>query len=641
MQKYIFNIVCSEDIVGNDSRYKRIKLVENQDDKEKTIKFCGPYIGAYSIFCNKNGQEFFELWVERAKYNFREGDFCDSWTDGELHQKLRIPLETVKLKVILDEDCEYKIAVSVEDNQWITLPKSSLFGENINLKRYYNQELSLSRGENFSSSSHDKYYIPEVMYGQTEICGLVPSSFPICYKSNIQMRRPGLTTETTQNYKVVIEKNDRGELSIYFADGDGARLTNIYEGTKNIIDYANSSLKAVLLENSNIREVLPELGIDVITPLERKVKCLVNKMYSEVAEHVAHLEAKNSEDQEILANNPILQEGIAEKLRGNPGNAKGPKGEDVNPVEIVSKLKHDGRFKRELKGEKGEPGSRGEQGPRGEDANSSEIVSRLKHDGRFKRELKGEQGPHGPKGEDGEPGPRGESGLQGLKGEGADPVEIVSKLKHDGRFKREIKGERGDAGEPGPEGNPGKNGEPGPRGEQGPQGPKGEDANPSEIVNRLKHDGRFKREIKGEKGDAGEPGLEGKQGLEGNPGRNGEQGPRGEDANPVEIISKLKHDGRFRQLLKGEKDEDAKSLETNGLEPSSRFKRGTEEEEKEDTGLSINEIADQLAENGDFKGAITKHTLADPTFKDSVRDIMSQPFFEIPEDVDAPLSWDW
>ncbi|MGL9732064.1 MAG: hypothetical protein ACR5KX_04770 [Wolbachia sp.] len=49
MPRHIFNIICSEDTVGNDSRYKRIKLVENKDDEEKTIKFCVPYFGAYSI----------------------------------------------------------------------------------------------------------------------------------------------------------------------------------------------------------------------------------------------------------------------------------------------------------------------------------------------------------------------------------------------------------------------------------------------------------------------------------------------------------------------------------------------------------------------------------------------------------------
>ncbi|MDR2548266.1 MAG: hypothetical protein LBC34_02060 [Rickettsiales bacterium] len=321
--------------------------------------------------------------------------------------------------------------------------------------------------------------------------------------------------------------------------------------------------------------------------LGRKLRHLLSDMHDEIAGYVAQELITNKK--EILVNSSILQEGMAEKLRENPGNAKGPKGD------------------------KGEPGKDGEQGSRGE------------------------QGPQGPKGED------------------ANPVEIVSKLKHDGRFKREIKGEKGDAGEQGLEGNPGRNGEPGLQGERGPQGPKGEDANPVEIVGKLKHNGRFKREIKGEKGDTG---PEGKQGPEGNPGKDGKQGlggkvgpqgpegkqgPKGEDVNPSEIVSRLKHDGRFRQLLKGEKDEDTKSLETNGLKPGNRFKIGikNEEEEKEDTGLSINEIADQLAENGNFKGAITKHTLADPTFKDSVRDIMSQPFFEIPEDVSAPLSWDW
>ncbi|WCR59558.1 MAG: hypothetical protein PG978_000994 [Wolbachia endosymbiont of Ctenocephalides felis wCfeF] len=90
MPKYIFDIVCSEDKIGDSSWYKRIKL-ENQDDKEKTIKFCGPHIGAYSI-CKRDGQEFFELWTEEAEYNSRKGDFCNSWTDGKLHHEKKLCL---------------------------------------------------------------------------------------------------------------------------------------------------------------------------------------------------------------------------------------------------------------------------------------------------------------------------------------------------------------------------------------------------------------------------------------------------------------------------------------------------------------------------------------------------------------------
>ncbi|MCA4774876.1 hypothetical protein IHO40_01735, partial [Wolbachia endosymbiont of Mansonella ozzardi] len=110
MQKYIFNIVCSEDIAGNNSKYKRIKL-ENQDNEEKTIKLCGSHIGTYNIIQKKDGKEFFALLVKKAKYNFRGDDFCDSWIDGKLYYNTDTPFEEVKLKVILDEDCEHKIAV--------------------------------------------------------------------------------------------------------------------------------------------------------------------------------------------------------------------------------------------------------------------------------------------------------------------------------------------------------------------------------------------------------------------------------------------------------------------------------------------------------------------------------------------------
>ncbi|MDR2978425.1 MAG: hypothetical protein LBU56_03340 [Rickettsiales bacterium] len=234
MQKYIFNIVCSEDTVGNDSKHKRIKLVGNQDDEEKTIKFCGPHIGLYDILRKESGQEFFQLWVEEAKYNFREGDFCDSWTDVRTRGGKGIPPEEVKLKVILDGDCEYKIAVSIEDNQWITLPKSSLFGENLNLKKYYNQELNLLKGEKFSQNNEGDYYIPKVMYGQTKICELQPLSFQCCIGDAKMFSWSSSSSSVVKDYKIAVEKNDAGELSIYLADEHEARLSHLGSVEKNL-----------------------------------------------------------------------------------------------------------------------------------------------------------------------------------------------------------------------------------------------------------------------------------------------------------------------------------------------------------------------------------------------------------------------
>jgi len=171
-------------------------------------------------------------------------------------------------------------------------------------------------------------------------------------------------------YKIVIEKNDGGELSIYFADSYGKTKVSNIGHSKNIVDYANSVLKAVLLENSNIRGVLPELEIDDSVNLDkRKLNCLVSKMHNadlaQVAQELvtnkkdelgkAVLEAKGNESKEILVNSSILQEEIAEKLRENPENAKGPIGE---------------QGPHGPKGEDGGPGKDGEQDPRGEQRSS-------------------------------------------------------------------------------------------------------------------------------------------------------------------------------------------------------------------------------------------------------------------------------
>ncbi|MCA4774819.1 hypothetical protein IHO40_01420 [Wolbachia endosymbiont of Mansonella ozzardi] len=88
-------------IAGNNSRYKRIKL-ENQDNEEKTIKLCGSHIGTYNIIQKKDGKEFFALLVKKAKYNFRGDDFCDSWIDGKLYYNTDTPFEEVKLNTTDD-----------------------------------------------------------------------------------------------------------------------------------------------------------------------------------------------------------------------------------------------------------------------------------------------------------------------------------------------------------------------------------------------------------------------------------------------------------------------------------------------------------------------------------------------------------
>ncbi|MCM1002497.1 collagen-like triple helix repeat-containing protein [Wolbachia pipientis] len=377
MQKYTFAIVCTDDTVGDSPDHKKIKLVGNVSGEEKTITFCGPCIGAYGIF-ERNRKNFFQLWVESAKYKFREGGFCDSWTNGKLDYKQNIQLKHVKLKVILDEDCEYKIAVSVEDDQWITLPKSSLSGENLNLKRYYGQKLSLSRGEKFKQHGDADYYIPKVMCGQTEVCDLVPYSFPSCELRKARFEGPSNFILRAEGDRIVVEKNDEGELSIYLAKENGDRYHNIYTNTKNVIDYLNSVLKAVLLENSNIREVLPELNIDDDVDIDkRQLKCLVHNIVpKEVAQELvtnkkdelgkAVLDVKNG-DEEILVNSPILQERIVEKLRENPGNAKGPKGED---------------------GATGSQGERGLQGPQGEKVLKEKEVYKVLRDQKAKMVLR-------------------------------------------------------------------------------------------------------------------------------------------------------------------------------------------------------------------------------------------------------------
>ncbi|MGL9717995.1 MAG: hypothetical protein ACR5K9_04845 [Wolbachia sp.] len=367
MQRYVFKPTCSQNSIGGNSQYKRIKLVTGQGDQQKTIEFCGPHIGAYSIR-DYNGQKSFRMFVEGARYNFRGVDFCDSWMDGKFYDNVSVSLSEVKLRVIFDEDFEYKIAIFTRDNGWVTLPKSSLFGENLDLERYYNKELTLSEGQALSrhqsQNQYDNYYIPKVMYGETEVCELAPFGFLYCSGGSVKIA--DLYGDfPAGDYKIVVKKSNEGELSIYFADQNGEPKNVIHSLALDVTNYVNSSLKTVLLENSNIRKVLPELEIDDGIHLERKLKSLVAKVRNadlvQVAQELvtnkadelgrAVLEAKNG-DRRILVSDPILQEGVAEKLRENPGNTKGPQGE------------------RGPQGPQGRNGSQGPQGKPGKDGES-------------------------------------------------------------------------------------------------------------------------------------------------------------------------------------------------------------------------------------------------------------------------------
>ncbi|MCA4774342.1 hypothetical protein [Wolbachia endosymbiont of Mansonella perstans] len=106
-----------------------------------------------------------------------------------------------------------------------------------------------------------------------------------------------------------------------------------------------------MLENSNIREALLETD-DSVNLDKRKLNCLISKIHntdlSQFAQELitnkvnelgqAVLEARHDKGKGILVNNPDLQEGVAEKLRENPGNTKGPKGERVLKAHRVSQV---------------------------------------------------------------------------------------------------------------------------------------------------------------------------------------------------------------------------------------------------------------------------------------------------------------
>ncbi|MFP3022091.1 MAG: hypothetical protein ACEY3K_03850 [Wolbachia sp.] len=275
----------------------------------------------------------------------------------------------------------------------------------------------------------------------------------------------------------------------------------------------------------------------------------------------AVLEVKDDQDKKVLVNDPVLREGIAEELRQNPGNIKGPKGDTgTDGLPGAQGPKGEQGIKGEpglrgfngtqgLTGNKGEPGIdglKGDIGPKGLDGAMGIKGDRGEKGKIGSKGDKGEpgtnglQGPEGPKGSDGlsgikgEPGLRGFNGTQGLTGANGlkgdiGPQGIKGEPGIDG-IKGDIgpkgldgaMGIKGDMGEKGEIGSKGDKGEPGANGLQGPEGPKGELGIKGEPgTNGIKG-------IKGEQGNIGPKGEIGASGINGSKGDIGLQGPKGQ-----------------------------------------------------------------------------------------------------------------
>ncbi|MDR1139679.1 MAG: hypothetical protein LBJ80_05425 [Rickettsiales bacterium] len=289
--KHIFEFACDQDqqlkLYGSSpNNINKIKLL-GKDNKE--IKFCGPYFGSYSIFVKKEEskeEEFFKLFMHWAS-----SDDCN-WKDKGTYTPNSVDCKEVKVEVVLDNHCEYQIVLSAW-NQRITLPRSSLFSQNLNLKKYYNKEIKLLKGEELREDVHARYYIPRIVYSKSgkeeEVCKLVGSSIPVCIRDDDSTKFCAVTpVDATllfvdlSHYKLVIEKDEEGKLLVYLANSleepidlnnEVIAMTEIYKQPLNV------SLRSALLENSNIREVLSELEIDDNVNLVdiRQLKCWINR----------------------------------------------------------------------------------------------------------------------------------------------------------------------------------------------------------------------------------------------------------------------------------------------------------------------------------------------------------------------------
>ncbi|MEY2393472.1 collagen-like triple helix repeat-containing protein [Wolbachia endosymbiont of Tettigetta isshikii] len=124
-----------------------------------------------------------------------------------------------------------------------------------------------------------------------------------------------------------------------------------------------------MLENSNIRKVLPELEIDDSVNLDkRKLNCLISKMYNADLVQVAQELVTNKKDelgQAVLEAKNGDEEILVTKVTGNQGLQNA----------VADNLKGDRNFKDSVKGDSGPRGPQGNPGPAGETGESPSAAA--------------------------------------------------------------------------------------------------------------------------------------------------------------------------------------------------------------------------------------------------------------------------
>lgn len=355
-------------------------------------------------------------------------------------------------------------------------------------------------------------------------------------------------------------------------------------------DADSSQVATKLLNSSNIDQLVNRVLIyDLIDPKDKQPKRLseyvANKLVADKATELGNAvlgikELGKSKLSVELAGSTDLQQGVANKLKTDPGKARGPEGK-VGPIGLQGPEGKQGQ-----KGDKGDSGAigpPGEKGDPGKDSDPSEIVHRLAHSSRFKRSLKGEDGEpgyDGKKGDQGQPGIEGLPGLDGRDGRDADPAEVAEKLisnKTDelvniirqevvdrvttwGASKRLVDSltyddilriieGKADTG----------------RHKlferllsnanlQDPSKAKTFIGN--EVAGNVDLQNAVADALRNDPGNARGPrGRDGRKGERGEDGAAGPQGDLGQDADPSEVVHRLAHSSRFKRLLKGEDGE--------------------------------------------------------------------------------------
>ncbi|MDN5247693.1 MAG: hypothetical protein QWI36_00945 [Wolbachia endosymbiont of Tyrophagus putrescentiae] len=290
-KKYIFKMEPGQPITfeGRENNHKYYEVqFRNKEDPDQVIKFTKAYAGENYLRTGKN--------IKDAKFHYSVHK-----KDQEKNTILRkedIPFDKIGLKVVIDENCEYQLAVcELNDNKSSCksgddiLPKILAYTSEVDWKNYYDQGfLSVQH------PTHTARLEPLSIQDKSKNTIITLAEQSIIYRDH-ELVQPFYEDIIKANY-IVITKDENGNLFAYLSDEDGNpcdwKVFNV-NNKRYLEDFFNPFLKSALKNCSNISEVLPEFAVDVCQ-FPEGCKSLENFSEEEKKDITHHLTEKKIQD---------------------------------------------------------------------------------------------------------------------------------------------------------------------------------------------------------------------------------------------------------------------------------------------------------------------------------------------------------